>query len=167
MAVDKYRIDPHAADKSESIGLQHLRRGERGNRKNDGARVNRRSALDVNDEAVGFLDASDLRAEPHGLLRNRFHQPVDQLRQAVRKRAEDAIGVERAALATERLDDAAGPRLGVEQPREQGPHRQALDVAGMNAGEQRLRDVRDRFGPEPPAHESRDRLVLVPPARAG
>ena len=45
-------------------------------------------------------------------------------------------------------DDAAATRLGLDQPRKQGPHGQALDVAGVDAGQQRLGDVVDRLAAE-------------------
>ena len=51
--------------------------------------------------------------------------------------------------------------LGLEQPRKQRAHRQALDVAGVDAGEQRLGQVVDRLLAEAPPHERADRFVVV------
>ena len=53
------------------------------------------------------------------------------------------------------------PGLGVGKPGEQGPDRQAVHIAGMDAGEQRLGNVGDRFRSEPAPHESGDRFVAV------
>ena len=58
-------------------------------------------------------------------------------------------------------NDAARLALGLDQAREERAHRETLDVAGVDAGEQRLGEVVDRFLAESPAHERGDRLVLV------
>ena len=69
----------------------------------------------------------------------------------------DGFVVQRA----KRAQHAAGLALGIEQPRKQRADRQTFDVAGVDAGEQRLGQVVDRFLAEAAAHERADRFVLV------
>ena len=89
------------ADRSarcRQVGIERAQQlgGRKGGnrRESRAARVNRRLAFDVNREAVSLFDAGDVRAEPHRFLRNRAHQAVDQLTEAVRKRSEHAIGIQ-------------------------------------------------------------------------
>jgi hypothetical protein len=48
-----------------------------------------------------------------------------------------------------------------DKAREQGLHRQAIDVAGVDAREQRFSEERRRFVAETTAHERADRFVVV------
>ena len=103
--------------------------------------------------------------EPGGSAR---HQRVDQLADAARQRHE------RAARRGRRLQRAEGPQhaavlaLRIDQARKQRTHRQPIDVAGVDAGQQRLGQVVHGLAAEAAAHERGDRLVLVvvPRARA-
>ena len=62
---------------------------------------------------------------------------------------------------------AARLPLGLDQPREERAHRQPVDVAGVDAGEQRLGEVVDRLLAEAAPDERADRFVLVAAAAAG
>ena len=57
--------------------------------------------------------------------------------------------------------------FGFGEPREERAHRQAIDVAGVDAGEQRLREVGGGLGAEAPRHERADRFVAPSSRRAG
>src|SRR5687768_17728022 len=59
------------------------------------------------------------------------------------------------------FDNAAGPRLGIDQSRKKSAHRKPLDVAGMNPRQQRLGDIGDRLGPKPASYEFSNRLVAA------
>ena len=56
----------------------------------------------------------------------------------------------------ERADQAARGPFGFRESREERPHRQPVNVAGMNSGEQRLGKIRRGLHPEAAGHERAD-----------
>ena len=90
--------------------------------------------------------AADRRVEPQRVRRQRARRARGPSRSS-----------RRAAIGTRRRGDGRGPRpgakrasrlpccpLGLDEPRKQRADRQPIDVAGVNAGEQRLGEVRRR-----------------------
>ena len=63
------------------------------------------------------------------------------------------------AQRAERAQDAAALPFGLEQARKQRAHRQPVDVAGVDARQQRLGQIVHGLLAESPPHERRDRLV--------
>ena len=83
-------------------------------------------------------------------------QRADQLAQAAGQRSKRAVRRRvGGTIAAERAQQAAVLALGLDEAGKQRADRQPIDVAGMDAGEQRLGQVRRRFVAEAPAHERR------------
>ena len=102
----------------------------------------------------------------------RRDERAHQLAEAAGQRLERAVGagdrrsgrgVHGARKARSRLPCCA---LGLDEAREQRADRQPIDVAGVDAGEQRLGEIGRRFVAEAPAHERADRFVGVVASRA-
>jgi RNA polymerase sigma-70 factor (ECF subfamily) len=60
-----------------------------------------------------------------------------------------------------RAQDAAVPLLGVDEPREQRADGEALGVAGVDARQQRIREIVRGLTAEPAAHEGANRFVTI------
>ena len=114
------------------------------------------------------------RVQPDGVRpAARADERAHHLAQAAGQRLERAVdaGV-RAAVgaraAAKRAQQAAVLALGLDEAREQRVHRQPIDVAGVNAREQRLGEIRRRLARRSGASMKRaDRLVGLVRAAAG
>ena len=90
-------------------------------------------------------------------------QRGDEIAQPVGDGTEHALRIARARLTPrgERAQHAARLPIGVGERWKQRAQGQAVDVADMNAAEQRLRDVAHGLVAEAPPHERADRFVVV------
>ena len=92
------------------------------------------------------------------------------LAQAAGQRPERAVG-DRGAVAVLASRNARSRlpcvALGVDEARKQRADRQPVDVAGVDAGEQRLGEIGRRLRAEAPRHERADRFVRLVASRAG
>ena len=61
----------------------------------------------------------------------------------------------------ERANDAARSAFGVDESRKQRADREAIDIAGVDTGEERIGKVVHRFASESPADEGADLFILI------
>ncbi len=103
--------------------------------------------------------------EPYRPWAQRVRQRIDQLADAAGQRDECALRRRRDLQRAQRSKDATGLPFGVNQPRKQRPHREALGVAGVDSGQQRLGKIVERLLAEPAPDKRRNRLVISAAAR--
>ena len=80
-----------------------------------------------------------------GSGRERARQRVDQFADPARQRDERALRRRPNVQRPERADHASRAPFGIDQTRKQRADRQAIDVAGMDAGQQRFGQIVDRL----------------------
>ena len=105
----------------------------------------------------GHADANSIRRKGPQKRTDHFAQPAGE-------RAKGAIGIGRPMRArAERAEQAPADPLGLGETREQRSERQPIDVAGVDACEERLREILRRLCAKSPGDERSDRLVAVVP----
>ena len=153
---------------------EHDRRLRRRNGQDHGGRRGARAIGHPQRQAgAGAGHGSDGGLRPQRCRRQRRHQGLDERPEAGAERDEDAAEARgprgraggRPGRGTKAAKEAAVARFDLRQPREGGPQRQALRVAGMDAGHQRLAEALDRLLTQTPPQERCDRLVAFAAAR--
>ena len=113
-----------------------------------------------------LCNACDRRVRPHGLGRQRLDESVNHFAQTAGQRFERALGGRRGGSPPKGTYQAAVFLFGVGKARKQRAERQPIDIARVNAGQQRLREIHRGFTAEAACHERADRFVApVAPRR--
>src|SRR5581483_2266066 len=149
------------------------RRGrKRRRREDDRARLQATAVFAFDDVRAVAADAGDGRVQADRVGGQHLDEGLDEFAQAARQRLERTVGIAGAGmrpverrLGPERFQQRALLLPGLDEARKQRLDRQAIDVPRVDAGQQRLGQIRLRLATEPPRHERSNRLVAIVPAR--